>query len=228
MSFTAPSFRQLGAAAAAALMFSSSLAPAPAIADAPTVPVTTTSVHPITLPGNNAYVFKLSQQLVKDTGDKTATLRAGGFAKELEAKLKEPSEKPRLLASPDKPFNGQIVITAVIPPQSMYQTANIPVCVEGPVKDAAGNVQNTSQMIATYYITPKGEVVSYKFNGQITTATQGFAFACRAPMLAARAAMIESVGQNGNGPAVAAAQPEAPSAGVVAALAQRAPATKPH
>ncbi len=228
MSFTAPSFRQLGAAAAAALMFSSSLAPVPAIADAPKAPVSTAVIHPIMQTCNNGYVFKLSQQLVKDTGDKTATLSARGFASELETKLKEPSEKPRFLGTPNPATNGQIVISAIIPPQSMYQTANIPVCVEGPVKDAAGNVQNTSQMIAAYYITPKGEVVPYKFNGQITTATQGFAFACRAPMLAARAAMLESVGQNGNGPAVAAAQPEAPSAGVVAPLAQRAPATKPH
>lgn len=189
MSFTAPSFRQLGAAAAAALMFSSSLAPAPAIADAPTVPVSTTSVHPITLPGNNAYVFKLSRQLVKDTGDKSGTLHARGFAKELEAKLKEPSEKPRFLGSPNPAANGQIVISVIIPPQSLYQTANIPVCVEGQVKDAAGNVHNSSQMIATYYITPKGEVVPYKFDGQITTAAQGFVFACKAPMLAARAEM---------------------------------------
>jgi hypothetical protein len=188
MSFTAPSFRQLGAAAAA-LMFSSSLAPAPAIADA-LAPVSTTVIHPIMQTGNNAYVFRLSQQLIKDTkGMAGVSAHARAFAKDLETKLKDPSEKPRLVANPDKPVNGQLVITAVVPPQSMYQTANIPVCVEGPVKDAAGNIQNTSQMIATYYITPKGEVVPYKFNGQVTTASQGFAFACKAPMVAARAEM---------------------------------------
>jgi hypothetical protein len=186
---TAPGFRRMTAATAAALMFSSALAPAPVLADSAKLPVTTTAIHPIMQAGNNAYVFKLSQQLVKDTGDKTATLRAGGFAKELEAKLKEPSDKPRFIRSPNPATNGQIVISAIIPPQGMYQTASIPVCVEGPVKDAAGNIQNTSQVIATYMITTQGEVVPYKFNGQITTATQGFAFACRAPMMAARAGM---------------------------------------
>jgi hypothetical protein len=176
------------AATAAALMFSSTLAPAPVLADSAKAPVNTMAIHPIMQTGNNAYVFKLSQQMKKDNVERHA-LVAGGFAKDLEAKLAAPSDKPRLVANPDKPANGQVVITAIVPPQGMYQTASIPVCVEGPVKDAAGNIQNTSQVIATYMITTQGEVVPYKFNGQITTATQGFAFACRAPMMAARAAM---------------------------------------
>lgn len=193
MSFTAPSFRQLGAAAAAALMFSTALAPAPSIANDTAAKVSTTAIHPILQAGNNAYVAKLSQQLVKDTnGMVGVSAAARGFAKELETELKKPTDKPRFLGTPNPATNGQLVISAVIPPQSMYQTANIPVCVEGPVKDAAGNVPNTSQMIATYYITPKGEVVPYKFNGQVTTATQGFAFACRGPLVAARAEMTQN------------------------------------
>lgn len=186
MSFTAPNFRNLTAAAAAALMFSTSLAPA----QANDVSVPAEKAHPIMQMGANAYVGRLSQQLKKD-GVEQHALVARGFAKKLEDTLVNQTEAPRLVANPDKPYNGQTVISAVVPPKALYNTANIPVCVEGPVKDAAGNIQNTSQLIATYYITPKGEVVPYKFNGEIKTATQGFAFACRGPLVAARAEMLQ-------------------------------------
>jgi hypothetical protein len=174
-------------ATAAALMFSSSLAPMPALAnDGQPVKVPATAVHPIMQ--TQAYVGRLSEQMKKDNVARHA-LVARGFAQELEARLSKPSDKPQFLGTPNPAANGQVVVSAVIPPQGMYQTASIPVYVEGPVKDAAGNIQSTSQVIATYMITTQGEVVPYKFNGQITTATQGFAFACRAPMMAARAEM---------------------------------------
>lgn len=190
MSFTALNFRSLTAAAAAALMFSTSLAPA----QANDVSISAEKAHPIMQTGNNAYVFKLSQQMQKDGVEKHA-IYARGFAKKLESALAVGADAPRLVADPEKPFNGQLVISAVVPPKALYNTANIPVCVEGAVKDAAGNIQNTSQLIATYYITPKGEVVPYKFNGEIKTATQGFAFACRGPLVAARADMMKGTSQ---------------------------------
>lgn len=192
MSFTAPNFRNLTAAAAAALMFSTSLAPA----QANDVSVSAEKAHPIMQTGNNAYVFKLSQQMKKDGVEKHA-IYARGFAKKLEEKLSQPTEAPQFVGTPNPAVNGQIVISAVVPPKALYPTANIPVCVEGPVKDAAGNIQNTSRVIATYNITPKGEVVPYKFNGEVKTATQGFAFACRGPLVAARAEMIQGTSQGG-------------------------------
>ena len=169
MSFVSDKMRLL-AGTAAVVVFNSAVVPS-ALARGDIV-----APHPLLGADGATYMFKLSKTLVETTGDVTASNRTGGFTKALEDKLRAgPLDRPQFLGYPNPAANGQLVISAVVPPRSKYATANIPVCAE-----------QGDRIVGTYSITPKGDVVSDPWAGaQPTGAAAGFAFLC-GPFIKAR------------------------------------------
>ncbi len=138
------------------------------------------AAHPLL--DNGIYGFRLANALDKATGDVTAQNRTRGFTQTLEEKLRVPASKPQFVGYPNPAANGQLVISAVVPPASRFATASIPVCAE-----------QGDKIVGTYSITPKGDVVPDPWAGaQPVGASSGFAFLCRDYIKARGQAMMQT------------------------------------
>lgn len=141
------------------------------------------TLHPLLNPatGAPAYSFKLSQALVKATGDNAASLRTKGFVVELEKALQEPSEKIRIVDYPKPVSANMLRITAVVPPKG-FEALDIPVCAE-----------RDNKVVGTWNITTdKGNVNPAPWTGARESETPTSA-ACKAFILASRDAINQKL-----------------------------------
>lgn len=184
--------RQLAASTAVAMAFS------------PMAQAADSSVHPILNPatGATAYSARLSIELVKAAGNDMASLRAKGFVVELEAALKEPSEKTRIVVYPKDNSTNMLVVAAVVPPKGMEQLP-IPVC-----------AQQFGRPLAAWNITAKGDVVPRPVLLNPEGSTRP---ACNATIVAARAEIEQQMASGQPTP-----QPAQPPPGEKVASAEQA------
>ncbi len=127
----------------------------------------------------NHYRPTLSKTMVAVAGDDLAGIRAGGFMVDLEATLKAPADRPRIVDYPKPASANQLRITAVAPPKG-FENSSIPVCAE----------QN-DKMLGAWNITPKGEVVSAPWTGNKVAV--GTSPACKDFITAARSKFLPPV-----------------------------------
>lgn len=191
MGFSSRTHALLAGASAMAMMFNSV-----GIANAADAPK-----HPLLETNNISYVGFLGKEVAKVAGPDGHGATAAFVKKELESKMKLNSDKPELAMYPDKPYNGDIVLSAVVAPVAIRNTYNTIVCLEGPVKDESGKVLNTSAYMGMWAVTPQGKVEKISPRVAPVAATKGFAFACRDPLRAERAAMIDALNAKNEQPA---------------------------
>lgn len=127
----------------------------------------------------NHYRPTLSKTMVAVAGDDLAGIRAGGFMVDLEATLKAPTDKPRVVDYPKPVTESMLRITGVAPPKGLEHMP-IPVCAE---KD--------SKILGTWNITPNGEVVPVSWTGN--RASVGNSAACKDFITAARSKFLPPV-----------------------------------
>ncbi len=131
----------------------------------------------------------ISQELIKATGENSAGIRAGGFAKALIETIAVPSDKTRIVDYPKPATVEHLRITAVVPPKGL-EAFPIPVCAE----------QN-NKVVGIWNISAKGEVTVAPWSGLRQSETPTSA-ACKQFILAARTDINQRM---------AATQPEAPT-----------------
>ncbi len=127
----------------------------------------------------NRYRPALSKTMAAVTGDDLARGRAGGFMVDLEAALKAPADRPRIVDYPKPVTESMLRITGVAPPNGLEHMP-IPVCAE---KD--------SKILGTWNITPNGEVVPVSWTGN--RASVGNSAACKDFITAARSKFLPPV-----------------------------------
>lgn len=111
--------------------------------------------HPLLGVKGTRYMFLLDEQVSAIPGVPMGTGdRVGGFVGALEAKLRAPMDRPQSVTYPPGPMQGQLIMTAVVPPRSKFASANIPVCVE-----------MGDRILGTYSITPDGRVLTDTWAG---------------------------------------------------------------
>jgi len=124
--------------------------------------------------GLNKYGPTLSTNLVQATGDKKASLRAGGFIKEFEDKLSQPTEKDQVVAYPQQATQEMLRVIAVVPPKGMG-ALDLPVC-----------AQQGGKVVGLWNISARGEVKPITDWKGSTTSADAQTPACKDFIVAAR------------------------------------------
>ncbi len=125
------------------------------------------------------YTVALDKTMVAVAGNDLAGIRAGGFMVDLEAALRAPADRPRIVDYPKPVTESMLRITGVAPPKGLEHMP-IPVFAE---KD--------NKILGTWNITPKGEVVPVQWTGN--SVSVGNSAACKDFITAARSKFLPPV-----------------------------------